>query len=446
MNKVNYYNIKYKGKSLNLFCLSESIDIEQLIKKIKELKNTDEFKNFQYQHLISQILEGDTEEVYNEKINKLLFKKYCLTLNLPYNKITNKINSISKTNPLLSFKDINSIDIFLNSKYQYIINDNEKFIEMYTREIKNNSANIEKIKILKTKNKYKIYSNDKLMESVLFIKKVNNKSSCNYKYKNVNFYNYAKINNLSYSYIIDTLNSKKLENSNTTIESIIENHNFNSLIYLDKEQGALDFIKKYYSFININLFKVFFIDSNYVELLKKLENYHLGLNNTLYELYAIYKSNLYQSQNITNDQLFDQFQNYIFKITKHLNISNSEYLNFITVFLDKDAFFDEISFKNNLKTLFLEYITNNLDSTSQNYNNIYFDDNFYNFDKFSELNLLTKEELSYLKLKLKYNLTNFKIAKIMKLNSLMVNDLESSLKNKIYKDSYLKKEISKIKF
>lgn len=447
MKQQNYYNCKYKGIKLKQFCIDNNIKFMELIDNIIELKKEEKFKNYKTQHLISHIIEGDFEETYHKLINELLFKKYCISLELPYNEIIKNINKIKKINSYLNFKDIHSIDIYLKNEYFEKLENKEKFIDMYTKEIQKSTDNIDIIKVLKTKDKYKLYEDEKLIEYVVIPK---NHYIYKYTYKNISLHHYCKNNNLSYSYIISKLDKNNTNNYKEIIDNIINNDTFIPSLYKDSNLGALEFIKKHYNFINVDLIKLFFENKTNIEILYILKNYRNfnHKNNTLYELYAIYKSNLYQNFDILNEQLILNIKNYISPITLTYNIPKLEVENLITNYLDKDSIMDNKLFNDNFIPNLKEYINEKLCNIDylNNDDPINYSEEEVISPTFSQLEFLTKEELTFLKFKLQDNLSNIKIADNMQISSIMISNLEKELMNKINNNDYLKEQISKLKF
>jgi hypothetical protein len=288
-NKFNYNNIK-----------KEEIDNN----KLKELKEKKE----------------EIDKLLNEISNKLLLNKYLENhKNIFINGIKNKIIYIINENDTFNiefYKEDKELDII-----RYWMNKIGNSIEFEYSKIIDISDSLKKNlqKILKINYNIKLFNINKLDELILYYINI---------YDNKDIFNLTELKNNNENSnekknFINTINNNFLnnnENSNIIKPCNIESYNF---YYLNDDNDNYNYLYNNYENI-INNKEILYIISNTKSLITFIE-YNLTdkhiefLNNNNYGFNIEFKKEIFENNNIKNNNIFDMINNKYYENLDELN-------------------------------------------------------------------------------------------------------------------------------
>ena len=497
--KTNKYN--YQGKSLDIYCKENDLNVETIKSRISRLKK--EYPKKDINDIIELAINFEKKINYKYYYQGRPLIEYCKINNLNYSVIGTRIRRLVSQNPQKSLDDIIELAINHNKKPQNKYYYQGKPLTEYCEQEGINYNNIiVRIKKIKEKNP------DLKLDEIIEIAINTNNEKIKYNYGGMSLYNYCIENNINYYTIYSKIwrkthknlevninemmdiyyeetNKKKIRSIlqkyiYDNIQELIESCIFIGISYESvKELQEIGFTVK--DSVNIVYFfgeldssnqKVIskdFIDKipEYIYNVKSLKNTKKEIDDNLLLLYKLYKCNLYDSReliikdfksniykmiystfnlfqiNKTNEKVVDLYNELNFRllelIDRCVTLNKFELLKYVLKSLRYYCF--NYCYKNyvnkhvSLDKEFLEkktlynVIDSSLDGVSlEEEMGTSIDGHFSeNFNKI--INELDKNSLYFIKLKYIYNYDNSYIAEIMKLTNNEVDNLEIELIN-----------------
>lgn len=203
----------YEKISLKEYCEKENINYKTLLTNIIRLRKKEQYKKLSNEELIKEAIAkiGKTKYMYEG----ITLKEYCKKNNLSYNNLIRNIRKLRKQ--YKSHSETELIKMILNKDN----NANQKLsLKKYCAE--NNlsySVIANRIERLKKNEKYKDYSNEKLLNEAL-----NYQKRSKYMIDNSTLFEYCKKNNLSYTTVKSRMEilKNKPKYKNYSMEDIIK--------------------------------------------------------------------------------------------------------------------------------------------------------------------------------------------------------------------------------
>lgn len=252
--------IMYKGMSLFNYCKENNLPYTCIMQKLKKINTSKDCLELSNEEILEKVVSSYKEHIFKPYHLKYLYNdtsffKYCQINNLPYSTFIQKIKMLKEYEEYAKLSDDEIIKFILDEYYKKDKISNSYYINTDLVEyckLNNLSYHYvrQKINELKQDEEFKNYSYEELTEIVrkTYVKEKTPLERTKYYYENKTLFKYCKDAEISYRYVLITLNSRKTQSQymHLSVDELID------LIigeYINKQNN-----EKYYYYEGNSLF------------------------------------------------------------------------------------------------------------------------------------------------------------------------------------------------